>query len=413
MDVAISGDAPQPSGRLPTPVAWPTISPGRRRAALTILAVSTCVVVTTETLPVGLLSLVGESLRVAPQEVGLLVTGYAFMVALSAAPLTAWTSHWPRRRLFLTVCAVFAAGAVLSGSATNYAVLLIARLLCGAAHGVFFSIAGGYAAALAGPERTGRAVVFIVAGNSVALVLGMPLGTALASLAGWRFAFYVVAGICIATLLVAFAVLPERPAQPTVRLVDLPRIARIPGLRPIVAATAFTCLAHFTVYTYATPVLQDAAGMSGRATDATFVLYGLAGLASTWIVGFIPNRYFRRCLFVAAGLHAAAFTSLAILVDIPPITAVAIATLSIAFTVLSICLQTALLTAADTHTDAANSLYVTTFNFGIGGGAIVGGVFLGHAGVDSLPYAALFFLAVAIAATWRARDPAAVPAAEK
>ncbi|GAA2113914.1 MFS transporter [Actinomadura alba] len=161
----------------------PVASSARRRAGLAVLAITTFVVVTTEMLPVGLLSLIGDDLGVAQSRVGLLVTVYAFTVGLTAAPLTAWTSRWPRKRLFAMVCAVFALGTVLSGLSVNYPMLVAARFLCGTAHGVFWSIVAGYAASLADPGRTGRATSIVFAGNSAALVLGMPLGTALGAAA--------------------------------------------------------------------------------------------------------------------------------------------------------------------------------------------------------------------------------------
>ncbi|GGS44989.1 putative sugar efflux transporter [Actinokineospora fastidiosa] len=371
-----------------------------------VLAVSAFVVVTTEMLPVGLMALISEDLDVTPANVGLLMTGYAFTVGLSASPLTAWTSRWPRRSLFLVVCAVFASGTVLAGLATSYPMLLAARLLCGAAHGVFFSIVNGYAAALAGPARAGRAVAVIVAGNLVAIVLGMPLGSALASVAGWRVAFAIVAAVCVAMLVAAFSILPAVPAQPTVRLVDLPRVARTPGLRSIVVVTALVCLAHFTVYTYATPLLHNA-GMSSGATSGALLLYGLAGLASTWLVGVVADRRMRLCLFVAIGAHVSALVALALGAEVGLVTVVAFAALSAAFTALTIGLQAVLLTIADGHVDAASSLYVATFNIGIGGGAFIGGLVVDRAGVHSLPSVAILFVTAAAVVMWRIRDPRA------
>ena len=383
------------------------MSRGRQRIALTVLAVSAFVVVTTEMLPVGLLSLISEDLYVTPSMVGLLMTGYAFTVGLSASPLTALTSRWPRRRLFLTVCAVFACGTVLAGVATSYPVLLAARLLCGAAHGVFFSIVAGYAVALAGPARAGRAIAVITAGNLVALVLGMPLGSALATFTGWRIAFCLVAAICLVMLAAAFWILPGVPAQPTVRVADLPGVARTAGLRPILVVTALICLGHFIVYTYATALLRDGAGMSTTTTSFALLLYGLSGLACTWIIGVAGDRYLRRIMLVGMGVHVIALTSLATAVERGWVAVTAFAALSFAFTAMATSLQAVLLTLARDHADAASSLFVAVFNIGIGGGAIVGGVVLGHGGVHSLPYAALFFVMAAAAVVWRTRKPRA------
>jgi predicted MFS family arabinose efflux permease len=115
---------------------------------------------------------------------------------------------------------------VLSGLAVNYPMLAVARFLCGTAHGVFWSIVAGYAVALAEPGRTGRAASIVFAGNSAALVLGVPLGTALGGVAGWRTAFCAVAAVGLVTLAVALRILPHTPGSAALRLADLPRVLR-------------------------------------------------------------------------------------------------------------------------------------------------------------------------------------------
>lgn len=191
----------------------PTTSPPRRRAGLLVLATTTFVVVTTELLPVGLLTPISDDLGVARSRVGLLVTVYAFTVGLTAAPLTQWTAGWPRKRLYMTVSAVFSLGTVLSAAAESYPILAIGRFLCGMAHGVFWSIVAGYAAALATPGRSGRTTAVVFAGNSTALVLGVPLGTVLGGGVGWRGAFCAAAVLGLGALAAAQRLLPDQPLR--------------------------------------------------------------------------------------------------------------------------------------------------------------------------------------------------------
>ncbi|MEV6265218.1 MFS transporter [Streptomyces sp. NPDC051784] len=128
--------------------------------------------------------------------VGLLVTVYAFTVGLTATPLThCWTAAWLRKRLYMTVSTVFSLGTVLSAAAESYPMPAIGRFLCGMAHGVFWSIVAGYAAALAKPGRSSRTTAVVFAGSSTALVLGVPLGNVLGNLVGWRGAFCTAAAL--------------------------------------------------------------------------------------------------------------------------------------------------------------------------------------------------------------------------
>ena len=268
----------------------PTASSARRRAGLLVLAISTFVVVTTEFLPVGLLPLISDDLGVTQSRAGLLVTVYAFTVGLTATPLTAWTSRWPRRRLFIGVCSIFTLGAALSGLAVDYPTLLLARSLCGVAHGVFWSVVAGYAAALAGPGRTGRATSIVFAGGSAALVLGVPLSTLLGTAVGWRAAFWVMALLALITVTAALRVLPYIPAGTALQPADTLKVLRLPRLRSVVAVTTLLTLGHFTLYTYITPLLHQA-GTTDAAVSALLSIYGLTGLAGTWLSGMLVDRH--------------------------------------------------------------------------------------------------------------------------
>ncbi|MFI7099459.1 MFS transporter [Streptomyces sp. NPDC050161] len=390
----------------------------RRGAALAVLALATFVVVTTELLPVGLLRPVSADLGVSESRVGLLVTVYAFTVGLSAAPLTAWTARWPRKRVFLAVCAVFALGTVLAAGAVDYAMLAAARFLCGAAHGVFWSVAAGYASAIARPGLPGRATALIFAGNSAALVLGVPLGTALGSALGWRAAFSVVAALAVLLCGAALWALPDTGtgaptdarwevardgrADARVRAQDTDdaraapgvlRALRLPGVLPVVGTTALLVLGHFTLYTYVTPLLRDLGVPDGAQLGALLGAYGLAGLAGTWVCGLLVDRRPRAAVLGTIGLMATAMAAL--LTGLPE--AVAMALWGAAFAAVPVCLQTTVLRLAPDAPDAASSWYVAGFNLGIGSGALAGGLVISAAGLPALGWVALALVLGALA----------------
>ncbi|KEF05905.1 hypothetical protein ADK78_23285 [Kitasatospora aureofaciens] len=386
------------------------MSPARRRAGLAVLATMTFVVVTTEMLPVGLLTLISDDLGAARSRVGLLVTVYAFTVGLTAAPLTTWTAGWPRKRLFVAVGAVFFLGTVLCGLAVNYPMLAIGRLVCGTAHGVFWSIVAGYAAALAGPEHAGRATSIVFAGNSAALVLGVPLGTALGGAVGWRGAFCAVAALGLGALAAALWLLPGIPERRASRSSSLSGVLRLPGLRPVVAATALLVLGHFTVYTYVTPLLHDVGAFSEAAIGMLLALYGLAGFLGTWLGGALADRRPQPALLGTIALMAAALLLLGAGIRLQPLAVAAVALWGIAFAALPVSLQASVLRLAGTAPDAASSWYVAAFNLGIGGGALTGGL-LSATTVAALPWAALITVlpAVALVRTRRAALPRLLP----
>jgi predicted MFS family arabinose efflux permease len=175
------------------------------RAALAALAASAFVYVTAETIPVGLLPQIAEGLSVTEADVGLLLTSYAVVAGLTTIPLTAITMRVPRHLLLAATVAVFAVSQLAAALARTFAMLLLARLICALAHGVFWSTIAPVAARLAPVGRAGKATALVFLGNSLAIVLGVPLGTAVGQWLGWRVAIGVLAAagvLCVAVLLV-------------------------------------------------------------------------------------------------------------------------------------------------------------------------------------------------------------------
>ncbi|GCD36662.1 MFS transporter [Streptomyces chrestomyceticus JCM 4735] len=378
------------------PTHPPTTHPLPRLLPLSLLVF---IIGTIEFLPVGLLPDISRDLEVAPSRTGLLVTVYAFAVGLTAAPLTARTSAWPRKRLFLTTCAVFMAATALSGLSPNYATLATTRLLCGLAHGVFYAIVAGYAAAIAGPGRSGRATAIVFAGVSLAFVVGVPLGTTAGTAFGWRTAFLATAALGTVTLLTAARLLPHVPPGPALRVSDLPRVARTPGLRPVVLTTGLVILGHFTLYTYVTEFLRDAAGFAPASVSAVLLLFGLTGIAGTWLSGALVDTRPRTTLLGTLALMAVSLTALGAAPTYRPLLFLSIATWGMACTALPVCFQTAVLRTALDAPDAASSLYVAAFNTGIGGGALTGALLLTVSPPTALPWAALSLLLTGTATT--------------
>src|ERR1700761_7059917 len=193
------------------------IGPARTRLALAMLASATFVYVTAETLPVGLLPQLSAGLHVRPGTVGLLVPAYAAVAALTAIPLTASLDHRSRRTVVVGCVAVLALSQFVVAAAPDYAVVLAARIMCALAHGVFWSMLAPVAARLAPPGQAGRATALVFVGNSLALVGGIPLGTALGHAVGWRAAMAAIGLAAVLSTVALRRVLPELrtgPAEP-------------------------------------------------------------------------------------------------------------------------------------------------------------------------------------------------------
>jgi predicted MFS family arabinose efflux permease len=369
--------------RCPSP---DTARPGRpplvtSRRALVTLAGAAFVYVTAETLPVGLVPQLSAGLHVRPGTVGLLVTVYAAMAGLSAIPLTATLEHRSRRQVVVGCVVLLALSQFLIAVAPDYAVVMAARVACALAHGVFWSMLPSVAARLVAPGRAGRATAMVFSGNSLALVFGVPVGTALGHVAGWRAA---MATLGVAAVLVAVALRRALPA-----LSPGPGPAPVPGLRaraaavpaalrsaPLLAVCVITVLVvtgHFTAYTYITALVRSDARFTGLALSAVLFAYGAAGIGGIWLAGRITDRRPRRATAACALGVAVALTGLTTVAPgSAAVTVAAVIVWGAAFTALPVCLQAAVLRVAPRSADTASALYVVAFQIGIGGGALAG-----------------------------------------
>lgn len=359
--------------------------------------------VMTEMLPAGLLPPMGRSLQVSEGRVGFLVTGYAAASFLAAIPLTAALRGLRRRPVLIGALAGFALCNAVTAFSSSYPLTFGARLLAGVMGGTMWAMLAGYAARMVPAERRGRAIAVVLAGITVALSLGIPAGTALAALLGWRAAFATVA--VLAVVLVAWVrwQVPDFPGEPAADRVPLRRIASLPGIPAVLAITLLLLLGHQAVYTYMAPF--SARSGFGR-TGLVLLVFGVATVAGIWIVGALIDRRPRPTLLGALALIAAAMLALGLFGDSPVVLLTAVAAWGVAFGGAPTLLQTALVhISGPADADVATSMQTTVYNGGIAAGSLAGGVVLesSGAGAGALPWTALPLIAVALVTVAAAR----------
>ena len=403
--------------------------PTRSRLGLTALASASFVYVTAETLPVGLLPQLSAGLQVRPGAVGLLVTVYAAVAGLTAIPLTAWLEYRSRRTVVVGCVALLALSQFIVAVAPGYAVVLAARVLCALTHGVFWAMLAPVAARLAPSGQGGRATAMVFVGNSLALVGGIPLGTALGHAVGWRAA---MAALGVAAVLSAVAlrrILPELPAAPTTPGPGSPaahdgqagrggaatqgvraRLAAVPaalGSGPLLAiclVTMIVVIGHFAAYTYITALVRRDAGLSGLGLSAVLFGYGAAGIAGIVLAGRITDRRPRLANAACVGGIVLALALLATVAHGSTLgTVAAVVVWGAGFTAMPVCLQAAVLRVAPRSADTASALYVVAFQIGIGGGALAGSLLVNAGELALLPVAGLILAAAGLPVVLKSR----------
>lgn len=371
------------------------------------LAAAAFLAVTSETLPTGLLPEIAAGLHSTTPETGMLVSVYAFTVVVAAAPLTALTRRIPRRLLVVIVIVVIGLSSLLLAVSPNYGVAVVARITGGMAHGVFWAVTGAYAGHIVPSHQLARAVSITSGGVSLALILGAPLATILGHAVGWRIAFAVVGCLLVVGSVVVGTMLPKASAaQAQTMTGGVPTVTggfalrRDPSIRPVIVVcvlTGLVTLGSFTLNAYIAPFVADAMGLGTGAVGPMLFVGGLMGavgvvLVGTWL-GRSPGRSAAFCLvFTAVGVAV-----LAVVPGVPPVAISAFALWALAFGCLPPLLQTQLLHAASARfRDTASALYTTSFNVGIGGGAVIGGAVYAVLGIDAVPWTALVILVIAL-----------------
>lgn len=370
-------------------------------SGLSILSVAIFFCITSEVLPTGLMPEIASELGVSESQVGLLITVFAGAVVLTAAPLATLTHRYSRKSLVIAVLVVFAAANIFAALAPTYGILVIARVLGGVAHGLFWAVVGAYAAHLVEPAKLGKAVALTNAGGTAAFVMGVPLATALGHAFGWRFAFAAIAVIVLVLIGLVIWLLPPVDHHVPVRTGEIPLPAR---KDPTIVAVVVVCItvvlvmfAQNVFYTYIAPFLIQLGNVQEGAVAGYLFLYGGAAAVGLALSGFVADRMPKYGFVLFLGVVAVGVLILGLAPGNPVLLIVGIAVWSVGFGGMPSLMQTRMLRAASPRIRDIASAYLTTaFNIAIGAGAAVGGLLLDAAGVGVLPFTELGIVLVAI-----------------
>ncbi len=355
----------------------------------------------TEALPAGILPAMSGDLGVTESAAGQTVTVYAIGSALAAVPLTAATIGWPRRRLLLLAIGGFAVANTVTAISDNYVLTMVARFIAGVVAGLLWALLAGYARRMVAPHQRGRAMAIAMAGTPIALSIGVPAGTFLAGLVGWRFAFGVMTLLTLVLVGWVLAAVPDFPGQRKEARLPLRRALAVPGVVAVLFVTLAFVLAHNVLYTFIAPFLEPL-GLSGQ-VDVLLLVFGVLSLASIWITGALIDRHLRTLVIASCGLFAVSMLVLGLFAATPWLVFVSIGAWGLSFGGAATLLQTASAETAGAAGDVAQSLVVTCWNVGMAGGGIVGGLLLAGAGAASLSWGALVLAATALVVTAAAR----------
>lgn len=366
----------------PSRTPWPVLA---------VLTAATFWTVTAEMLPSGLLPSMSRDMGVSESAIGLLVSAWAITIAVIGIPLVRFTLWVPRAVLLSLSLAATAPANLLTALAPDYTIALVGRVLAATAHGLFWAVVVSYVASIVDPARLGRALSVVLAGPTLAGLIGLPTAAFIAEHAGWRVVFGGLSVILALTALTVWLLLPRpgdvSPAQDDATAGAWDSSSR----RVIVAAGAggLVLVAHFATFTYIATLVTGLGGLDQGAIPGVLLALGITGALGVGVSGFASDRFPRLAIIVAAGLVAIGLALLRLGEVHPSAFLVGTAVWGFAIGAFPPILQARVLRLATaSFQPLAGSIVVTVLNLGVAAGATLGGVLLGQ-GQATLILAAL------------------------
>ena len=343
---------------------------------------------TSEFMPIGLLTDIATDLNISEARAGLLISVYAWVVAIMSLPLMIMVSKMELKRLLLSIIALFVVSHVGSALAEGYYTLMLSRIGVACAHSIFWSIASPLAVRTVPDGRRALALSAIATGSSVAMVVGLPLGRVVGLYVGWRMTFLSIAIISALIFVFILMVFPKLQSRGKFAFKELPTLLHNRVLLGVFIMSVLFATAHYTGYSYIEPFLGKVAAMAPDTVTLVLIVFGGSGMFGS--IAF--SKYYmsnRRCFMLAVTLGPALCMLLlqAAATGMAYILAVCILWGAMA-TAFNIAFQDNTIRFAPEHaTSIAMSIFSGIFNLGIGSGAYIGGLVVSWLSIEYIGYA--------------------------
>ena len=341
---------------------------------------------TSEYIPIGLLTDIATDFHTTEAHAGLLITVYAWVVAIASLPLMLLVSRIENRRLLLGVLSLFIISHFVSAFSSGYSMLMASRIGVACSHAVFWSIVTPLAVRVAPEGFRSIAISMIATGTSIAMIVGLPLGRTIGLQVGWRMTFFYVALAACVVMLLLWMMFPKVPSRNSVSLQKLPALLKTPALLAVYILTVVAITAHFTSYSYIEPFLSQVAGLADAQVTWVLTAFGLIGILGSVLF----SRYYDRHPF--AFIRFAVFGLAVFLLLLRPAAyseqgAIALCLCwGLAITIFNLVFQSEIIQVAPQATAIAMSVYSGIYNVGIGSGALIGGVICTRLSIAEVGY---------------------------
>jgi predicted MFS family arabinose efflux permease len=375
--------------------------------ALLVMTLSGFALVTTETMPAGLLPQIAAGMHTSEGTAGQYISAFALGAIVFAVPAATLTRGLRRKPVYLFGLSGFLVTNTLTTLSTNLLLALGTRLVTGAFAGLLWAMMAGYARRISPADQAGRALAIASTGVPIGLATGTPLGSWLGGEAGWRWAFAAMSILFALTAALTLAVVPDAPGQHATSHLPVRRLIMMPGVRRILAVIMSWMIAHNILYTYLAPYMRST--HTGLGVGTALVVVGVSAIVGVFVTGALIDRALRRLALASTAAFVVAGTVLFAAHSSAPAVLAALALWGLAYGGSATQLQTAMSNAVGPNADVGNSLVGTSWNIAIFTGGVAGAVVINTLGGLFLAVAMVALPAVALALVLTGRGNAFPP----
>ncbi|MFV0626655.1 MAG: MFS transporter [Alphaproteobacteria bacterium] len=351
-----------------------------------ILAFSAFIMGTAEFTPVGLLPEISEAIGRTEADTGVLLTYYAWAVALLSLPLTLLVSKVDRKKLIVIVLCIFSVGNLLVGFSTTFSQILFSRIIVAVSHAIYWSIMAPMAARVAPEGKGPQAVALISAGSSLSGVIGIPFCTFIGHKMGWHSAFFIISFFGVLSVLILGYMLPKMPSQNSGNIKGLTKLFKNKALMNAYLMVVLFVTGNFLTYTYIVPFLNKITLLNDDAVVSMLFVFGLAGLFGVLMAAKLVVKNMIGLILYGLLAVAVCLFSLRLFGSNVIIMTFLLVIWSIFAGVVYPSMANWIMKLAPKDRDTAMSIYSALFNVGIGAGAFFGGLAIKKMGVQNIGF---------------------------
>ncbi len=359
------------------------------------LAFATFIFNTTEFIPIGLLSSIATDFKMTETGAGIMITVYAWAVALLSLPLMLIFARTESRKLLGFVFAVFVISNAISYESDSFYMLMASRLGVACAHAVFWAIAPPLAVRIAPEGKQSAALSILTVGSSLAMILGLPIGRTIGLYLGWRITFLSIAITAFIIMIVLMKDLPKLPSKNKSSKESIPHIFQNKALMSVYLLTVLTITGHFCGYSYIEPFLTYVIHLSKNVTTLALLIFGFTGILGSLLFSRYNNRWSIPFAFWSVGGIMVSLLLLKLFSFSELGTFGVIMVWGVAISIFNLSYQSRIIKLSPENTDIAMAIFSAIYNVGIGSGAYIGGLISSKAGLSNIGLIGFAFVAVA------------------